>query len=259
MSDTRVATRPYIVGPAATHFITPAGGPVFPTSPAPIFRYLADTGVTTSGANVTQVLDQSGNGYTLTNSGTVPFDATGLNGRPCFAFNNTGGLATASLSINMGTASPGPRSFFFVGTLNNTSPFGAELMGMIGTAAHNDYDGGAGDVIMGRQGSNNFYIVQNVATTDTFSLDVGYRFGVVNTGGTWQWWRNGVTVGTPGVMSAANSATCMLSIGRGIRVGAPSAGVDYFGKVQEFIGYAVALTAPQVAALDSYLSSKWGV
>jgi hypothetical protein len=258
----RVAVRPHTIGPVNTSFIVSStGGATFPSSPAPIFRFLADTGVTVDGTpNVTQVLDQSGNGYTLTNSGTVPFQASGLNGKACFAYNGNGGLASSGLVVNMGTASPGTRSFFWVGTLNSGATAAANVLTMIGIAGHNDFDGGAGDMFIGRSGTDNWYTSYTSSISDTFTYDVGYRFGMtINGSGLIQFYRNGAAVGTPQTHSAANDATCTLCLGRGIRSGTPTAGTDYFGKVQEVVGYNVTLTSPQIATLDAYLSAKWGV
>ena len=85
------------------------GGCTFPSGIGLVARYRADTGISTSSGNVTAVTDQSGNGNSLTVTGTVPWSATAsAHGQPAFNFlaADNGALNTSGLTINMGTASP---------------------------------------------------------------------------------------------------------------------------------------------------------
>jgi len=64
-----------------------AGGwPTLSVTSGLIGRWRANAGVTLSGSDVTAVADQSGSGNNLVNDGTVPYNATGFNGKPSFDF-----------------------------------------------------------------------------------------------------------------------------------------------------------------------------
>lgn len=77
-------------------------GSGFPSISGLVARYIACTGVTTSGGNVTQVADQSAaSNANVTNlSGTVPFSASSsYNSNNAFAFNGSGLLGSTSFKM----------------------------------------------------------------------------------------------------------------------------------------------------------------
>jgi len=262
MSDTRVSVRPYTVGPSYTSFVVTAtsSGATFPPSITPLVWYKADVGVTGSSTNVTSVADQSGNGYDIVNYGNVGYSSIGLNGsKPALVFTQVGGLAPqgSSLPINMGTASPGPRSCFWVGTMQSSPSPSEYFLSMIGTAGHFDFSGGPCDMVIGIAGSAPTLRVYLSSADFTFGPPT--RFGFVqSTAGTIQTYVNGVG-GNVGVSTNSNSATVGLCLGREYKSGTPQAGVDLIGVISEVVLTATSFSSSQIADLDAYFVAKWGI
>ena len=86
-------------------------------------------------------------------------------------------VLTGAFNVNMGTASPGPRLFFAVCMTGTYTPAGASLMSTIGTAGHDYWDGGPGDMEFSRDGINNRINLFN-NLSNNFTLITPMRLGL---------------------------------------------------------------------------------
>lgn len=244
-------------------------GAASPDNPLTLFGadlvgwWLADTDVTTSIGNVTQVLDQSGNGETLTNVGTVPFNETGFNSLPAFDFAaaNQAGLENTSFS-GLGTGSAG--SAFFVGQMKTgTAAFGGAIV-FLGNSGSNDYGGPGSAAWLTRNDTNNsIETFQNGSSRaiTAISLATNYRIGSVFDGANCTHYVNN-SAGSSGADSHSwgNGAT-HIGIGNRIIAGtfAGGTGAAWDGPISEVVILKIAPDGTQRTALDDWFKFKWGL
>jgi hypothetical protein len=241
-------------------FNAPSSGCAFPTLSGSYGRWRADTGVTTSGGNVTAVTDQGGGGFTITNVGTVPFNATGYNSKPTFAFvaANAAGLTSASFNI-LGTGTTG--SAYFVGQMaSGTDPNGGGVS-FVGTIAGTDFSDIGSSAWILREGANDritTYTSGSQRGFDNISLATNYRLGAIFDGTNVTRYINNVA-GTPAADTHAwaNSAT-ILSVGSRI-IGGLLTGGAWEGPISEIVVGNAAYNGTERNALDAYFTCQWGV
>lgn len=216
--------------------------------------YKADTGVTTSGGNVTQVLDQSGNGYTLTNTGTVAFNATGFNGLSAFDFivANAGLLKTAVDSVSLsGTTG----SAFFVGQMKTATANYGRAISYRGNGQTQDFSNAASAAWQLRDGTNN--AIHNYRTNpkavEAVSLATNYRLGAIYDGVNVTQYINNAA-GTPAACSDSFTGPGQIS------VGADTLSPAYWeGPIAEVVITSSALGSGDRLSLDNYFKSHWGL
>lgn len=216
--------------------------------------YRASVGVTTSGGNVTVVLDQSGNGYNLSPVGTVPFNATGLNGGPSFDFNKTGGFVTTTDAVTFGTGVL--FSVFASGQMNGATGVYGMLAGYIATGEPNTY-GGTGnsgsaigrnagaDAILGFRGGSP---VGNASV----SQDVTMRMGGVYDGTNFTPYVNNVA-GTTSAATANFATPGTLVFGQD-SIGAGT--LFWQGPIGQFVITKTAIGSSDRALLETYLAAN---
>lgn len=239
------------------------GAPAFPSTLANLVAwYSSDVGVTTSSGNVTQVLDQSGNGYTLTNSGTVPFNAaSAYNSQPAFDFVAANGAVLKTATNAVAFPATGSFSAFMVCRLASASTgFSGGII--IGTGSGNDYNVIGNAEVLGRIDS-----AATIQTTDSLTcnitigvtLDANMRLGMVSTNAinTQQYVNN---VGGPTGPPFPNITTPNnIIIGNRYLGGAISTtGHCWQGPILEIVVTGSGLSSTERNSLDSYFTTKWG-
>lgn len=239
----------------------PSGGGAcpFPSGLGVVARYRADMGVTTSLGNVTAVADQSGNGNSLTVTGTVPFSATGsAHGQPAFNFLEAdgGALNTASLSVAMGGGSS--VSVFVLGQLLTNADINAGLVSMINNAGDSDYANGVAFTRNGAGAGTGIQINNDIAGDTNFPLATQSRVGFVYDGTNSQGYYNGSTYGPADPVTFTNNNTTQIAIGNRI-LGGSIGGNAWEGPISEIVITNTALNSTQIASLDAYFTCQWGM
>jgi hypothetical protein len=221
--------------------------------------YSSDVGVTTSSGNVTQVLDQSGNGNHLTPSGgNVPLNATGYNGHPAFDFKFANNALLKATSIPMGTSSTG--YLFFVGQmLTACGSYGGAVGYAVG--AQSDYSG-ANSLIISRNGGANSIIKQGgfiAFSSASISLATNYRIGVhIDAATRANLLINNVFQSDSGITGNFANAGTLVVGGRYVG-GAPSPTDNpWEGPIVEIVVGNSALSSTERSDLDTYFTTKWG-
>ena len=210
------------------------------------------TTISLTGSTVTQINDKSGNSNnTSSSTGTVTYAAGGLNSRPAFSFNATGGFrGPTSITGTTLTA-------FTVATLNSGVNYNGRLFGLA-NATQNDYayattcepffclNGGPN--ISGYR--NNTYMSYKTNTFNTAFIGTSQFTGSSN-----------ITSvnGTPGTaVTDANGSFSITKYGFGCE-GLSDAGVNWYGYCSEMILYNSLLSTAQRQQVESYLAQKWGL
>ena len=245
-------------------FFAPAASTWIPTDlgAALIGWWIADTGVTTSSGNVTAVTDQSGNGKTLTNSGTVPYNATGFNGLPTFDFvaSNNAGLNNDAFT-GFGTGATG--SAFFVGQMDTGTANYGRAMAFQGTATFDDWNCAESAVLISRSGtSNTIESTKNSAQrgSQSISLNTNYRIGVIYDGADATIYLNN-SANTPVALTTAfgsDGGVARIGIGNGF-VNTTFGGSAWEGPISEIVITNTALSSGDRNSLDDYFTTKWGI
>ena len=208
--------------------------------------------ISLSGSTVTQINDKSGNSNnTSSSTGTVTYAAGGLNSRPAFSFNATGGFR-GPISITGTTLTT-----FTVATLNSGVNYNGRLLGLA-NATQSDYEYATtgqpffclngGPNISGYR--NNTYMSYQTNTFDTPFIGTSQFTGSSN-----------ITSinGTPGTAVAdANGSFSITKYGFGCE-GLSDAGVNWYGYCSEMILYNSLLSTPQQQQVEAYLAQKWGL
>jgi len=210
------------------------------------------TTISLTGSTVTQINDKSGNSNnTSSSTGTVTYTAGGLNSRPAFSFNATGGFR-GPISITGTTLTA-----FTVATLNSGVNYNGRLFGLA-NATQNDYayattcepffclNGGPN--ISGYR--NNTYMSYKTNTFNTAFIGTSQFTGSSN-----------ITSvnGTPGTaVTDANGSFSITKYGFGCE-GLSDAGVNWYGYCSEMILYNSLLSTAQRQQVESYLAQKWGL
>jgi hypothetical protein len=210
-------------------------------------------GLTLSGSNITAVADQSGTGNDMGPYSTAPtYNATGFNtSYPAMIFASSTGLKKSSFAFGTGNT----LTVFFVGTMNSgTTAFGRAISYFAGGA--NDADNNASFLLSRDNTNNGVTLYRNgnqairamttgtphrvIATISSSGVETIYVDGVATTGAT---------------LNAAFGASGTLAIGLAA-FGITSA---WDGAISD-VGIATVFTnSTDVASLDSYLQTKWGL
>ena len=210
------------------------------------------TTISLTGSTVTQINDKSGNSNnTSSSTGTVTYAAGGLNSRPAFSFNATGGFR-GPISITGTTLTA-----FTVATLNSGVNYNGRLLGLA-NATQNDYAyATTGQPFFCRNGGpnvsgyrNNTYMSYQINTFDTPFIGTSQFTGSSN-----------ITSinGTPGTAVAdANGSFSITKYGFGCE-GLSDAGVNWYGYCSEMILYNSLLSTAQRQQVEAYLAQKWGL
>ena len=210
------------------------------------------TTISLTGSTVTQINDKSGNSNnTSSSTGTVSYAAGGLNSRPAFSFNATGGFrGPTSITGTTLTA-------FTVATLNSGVNYNGRLLGLA-NATQNDYAyATTGQPFFCRNGGpnvsgyrNNTYMSYQINTFDTPFIGTSQFTGSSNSTS---------INGTPGTAVAdANGSFSITKYGFGCE-GLSDAGVNWYGYCSEMILYNSLLSTPQRQQVEAYLAQKWGL
>jgi hypothetical protein len=209
-----------------------------------------DLGTAISAGNVTQWDDQSGNGNHVT--GSIPFNASSINGRPGLTF-SAAGMTNGSSSVLAGAS---PRTVFVVYKATNNNPQSSLVTLRSGTLKA-DYTAewafaGAGLIYTdGVNGANNAFVplvgnasVATIAewTSTAPGAVLGYR-------------RNGVAlVVTQTSGSSTENGTAGFSIG-----GSGAALGPMLGDIDEVIVFDRVLSAGEEALVQEYLSVRYSI
>ena len=244
-----------------------ASGPAFPLLTNLVARWKADAGVTTSSGNVTQVLDQSGNGYHLVNNGVVPFNAaSAYNGKPAFDFlaANNAALKTAPNAVVL--PDPTSLSVFMVCRLatGHTSYAGGIS---IATGSGNDFDGAGNATVFAKFGPGNQ--IQTIAApavnmTSNISLDTNMRLGLNSqyasgTGQTTQYINNVVgSAGTNPYLATLTTPTNIVIGNRWISGAVAGSGNVWQGPILEVVVMSAFASSTERSDLDTYFLAQWG-
>jgi len=223
----------------------------------------ADAGVTLSGANATAVVDQSGNGKTLVNVGVVPFNATGLNGRPAFDFVavNNAGLKATGYTV-LGTSGAG--SAFIVGQMKaGTATNGGAVSYSADANNFQDYNLPGAAIWMARDGANNAIgsMRNSIALAkSTVPMATNFRFGSIFDGVNNITYLNNVA-GTPVAFAAPWSSTgvCLLVVGSRATSNNVTPGACWDGLIAEVVITNTALSLAERNSLDDYFTGKYGI
>lgn len=221
-------------------------GPSGPPLSGMMAWWKADAGVITTGSDVTQWNDQSGNGRNLT-PGTSPELATGvINGQPAILFAEGDKLEVAG-----GVSVTSPFSYAIVAKTTFTA---AELSSR-STTIISSYDTSFGGWIY--IGDQNRIQMFN---------DDNWIASFIDTPVTENWLKiynifNGVSSSMYINNDALNPQTgTMATTGfSGWSIGGPFYGGDYKGYIAEIIIYNRALDVGDISQLNSYISSKYGL
>jgi len=223
--------------------------------------YKADTGRT--GDPITALTDNSGHGYTLTNSGTVPYNATGFNGFPAIDFQAGGVLTTASSTVDMGTGTTG--SVFVAGQMLTGTEADGGLVGIVNDTL-NDWDSNASVSWIARDATNNglAYYRNGDASTQAISLATNYRLGNILDGTNSKFYINN-SVGSS-VASAKSWISTLPTDSNSIVIGArvlalsvPDLTRAWYGPVAEIIIYSAALGTSDRDCMDAYLVGRFSL
>ena len=210
------------------------------------------TTISLTGSTVTQINDKSGNANnTSSSTGTVTYTATGLNSRPAFSFNATGGFR-GPISITGTTLTA-----FTVATLNSGVNYNGRLLGLA-NATQNDYAyATTGQPFFCRNGGPNVsgYRNNTYMSYQTNTFDIPFIGTSQFTGSS-----NITSInGTPGTAVAdANGSFSITKYGFGCE-GLSDAGVNWYGYCSEMILYNSLLSTPQRQQVEAYLAQKWGL
>jgi hypothetical protein len=218
-------------------------------------------GVTTSSGNVTVVADQSGNGRDLTNTNTVPYNATGFNGAPTASFLTANSAYLAATSVPMGTGAVG--ACFMVGQmLSGTSNFG----GAVVYGGTGDDHGSLGNAaFITRQATSNGFETKSdgfltAVLDDAISLTTNYRLGVVFDASNGTHYVNnvaGTSAPVTGITPAwTNNGT--LVVGNRFLGGVPVTSNPWEGPISEIVLVKSDITS-QLTALDNWFKYNWGL
>lgn len=229
-----------------------SGGGLLPpqTVPGLIWWLKADAGVTKDGSNkVSNWADQSGSGFDVAQNSAAlqpTFTAVGQNGLPVISFDGTDGMGSATSTIMSGATA---NTFYIV------------------SKANSDQDG----MIICNQSSGGFFLRYRSGTQIRYnssgSLDVsnGVAFGsysyltviqraFIGSPDTVTIRQNGGVLGTSGAM-AISAADRNMRVG----INADDASVTLTGAIGEIIAYTGVHTAPQIAIVETYLATRWGL
>jgi len=198
---------------------------------------------TLSGSNLATWNDKSGNGNHGTASGTIPYSATGVNGRPAFSLN---GARIIGNYVNTGTTA----TMFIVATGNYSSAQSLRLLSI--TNATSDDMNNSDSATFVRYQNQNVILLQRAGALFAFS---GYTYGT-------PFMLAGQFTGTTGFSSfngstgSATSSTGNFNT-TGYYVGGKSGG--WGGFIAEVLIFTTSISTNDRQLIEGYLAWKWGL
>jgi hypothetical protein len=208
------------------------------------------------GGNVTSVPGASGTTYTLTNTNTVPYNATGINGKPAWDF-----LAANNALLKV--------SSFGVGTGVNLSVFAVMQMKTAtasngGLAAYGepggtDFSSAGSSLMLGRNSTNNQVVTYRGGgsrATQSISLSTTSRIGSIISGANNIIYLNNSPSGTSTGSSVAYVDGGLFVIGGRVTGGAVDTTSPWEGPVAEIVVCAAALSSTERDNLDAYFVAR---
>lgn len=227
--------------------------------------YKADAGVTTSGGNVTAVVDQSGATNNLINFGTVPFSATSAyNSQPAFNFTVANNAALVTGTGTTGTVVLPAAAFtvWGIGRMNTATDSNGGCVVLAQGAGGNDFNDPHNIVLLSRTGATSFietYYNSASPQVDTaMSTGTNHRWVVTCDGTNFQQYVDGVagSSGT-GTYTVNLGFPPNIIIGNRWLIGVIGGGA-WDGPICE-AGIAMSFSSSTtVGLLDAYLVGKWG-
>lgn len=216
--------------------------------------WLRGDALTLSGSNVTAATDKSGNGNHVTNHGTIPYNASAINGRP--GWTNAANLWLENLTSNILTAGSA-RTLFFV--VSATTSAGGPLFSFrlnaiactyfAGLAGYGPFGGGV--FTDSADGS------RNASVTGVTAAPHVYEFSIPTATDFVKLKIDGVT------QTVSQSAGCRAETGTtGFLVGswgAAGAGADFIGNYCDAIAYDHELSTPDAATIRGGLGAYYGI
>lgn len=223
--------------------------------------YKADAGVT--GNPITQILDQSGNGNTLTNVGTVDLSSGFFpSGLPAIRF-----TAANSAYLKTSTTSPAVNinstTYTFYAVIRVTGTSAALAQGVSFTGSNASEALASADSITAATmnlSQNGFSFWKNNSEFGVGgSLNTNRRYGIIASTSTLTGYLDGVATGTtfanpPNTLSSAGAIT----LGVGLTVGWASEGTYFDGYIGEVVVTAADGTS-DLSTLDTYFKNRFGL
>lgn len=216
----------------------------------------ANTGVTTSGGNVTAWADQSTSGNNVVGtSGSEPTLVSGaINGNPALSFSGGQSLNNTISSL---VGSGADRTVFVVGQLigGNSTSFGGALLTFRQSAPEMTL------LQFGYAGIN--YVYSDAATLDyftgneysTLTSPFVVAYSSLAAGDSLVETLNGSTIGT---VPTTPGGTVTSDTGvTGFTVGNNSSSQGWTGYIGEVLVYNTALSGTDIASVDTYLADHW--
>lgn len=216
----------------------------------------ADSGVTTSGGLITQILDRSGNGFTITSdSGERPALITNeLNSLPVMRFSGLDNILRSASNIGITGSSQRTMIVVTKSTFSTTqfvcgfgtSGTGQSFAGTLNPGAETSiaFTGVRRGVT---NGLNTWHILSFIFPNGSTSSNDGIIF------------RNGVSLSltnTSGTAQTVNTGAAPFAIGAAL----PTSTSSFFnGDVAEVILYSKALSNGERESVEQYLANKYGI
>ena len=253
-----------------TGYVSGCLGSVEIVSPLSIFGadllgwWKADTDVSTSGGNVTSVLDQSGNDKTLTPvGGNVPFNATGFNGLPAFDFAAANGAGLQNTSFT-GLAGNTQGSAFLVGQMKTGTETNGGLVAFLGNTGGDDFNSAGSVAWITRAGTTNAILTTQLntdlpsASGTAISLATNLRIGSVFDAVNHTHYINNVAGTSTAHTQTWGNTDSNLVIGGRLQGGVFTP-TCWDGPIAEIIITKNGATSGQRSALDTYFVNRLGL
>lgn len=222
--------------------------------------YKADAGLTLSGTDVTSWADQSGNGVTLTPSGTgvITYNATGFNSLPTLEFPGGGSGAVRLVSDATALAMDADTSsWFMVGRKNAGGADFQGFLGFVGNGQTQSDNNTASVSALALDGSNDLTTWYNGAAegvATAFAVDTNYRIGAVFDGTDEKMYLNNNLEDTE-LVTLALATTGRLCVGAFDVITTSN---NLLGKISEIVVVKRNLTTDERNSLDAYFVARWG-
>jgi hypothetical protein len=224
----------------------------------------AASSLSLSGSNVNSIADQSGQGNNLSAASPPVYSATGLNSRPSMDFSGTTGAGLIKNSFAFGTGNT--LTVFFVGQF--TKLFSTAYGRAVSLSAGPGYTGITGTTTdqdnnysfsLGQEGTgDNIVLYRNASIADrSFPGDgTPHRcIATIDSSGV-------MTIYVDGVATTGNTLNTAFASGGQLQIGNVSStgsNAHWHGQLSE-IGISPNFTnSTNVAALDTFLKTKWGL
>jgi Glycine rich protein len=205
----------------------------------------SSTSMTLSGSTITSWKDKSGNGVTFSITGTPTLSNAVYNGLSSVYFNGSTNFYNTTFNMNLIN-----HTFFIVVTETAGGNRGVLIFYITGTGTDDVYASNSLEFSSPEAG-----IEGNYGSQPYSNLTYGIYGDVSPTGGTFNFFKNGVSViSKTGLVAATSTGVCI-----GSRV--YSGGFTYFmtGYVSEVIVYNTALSIDKRQQVEGYLANKWGL